>query len=52
LGQLFAKNKANLRQKPERSVNHFRDWLAKTPAVGLIGQGDSGHRHAASFATD
>jgi HPt (histidine-containing phosphotransfer) domain-containing protein len=27
---LFAGNKANLRRRTKRSVNQFRDWLAKT----------------------
>ena len=41
LRQLSVKNKANLRLYTERSVNHFRDWLAKMPLPGSIRQGDS-----------
>jgi hypothetical protein len=42
LGQTIGENMANLRQILERSVNQFRDWLAKTALPGSMLQGDLG----------
>src|SRR6478752_9394601 len=38
MGQLPVENGANLRQRTERSVNQFRDWLAKAPPPDRSGR--------------
>jgi HPt (histidine-containing phosphotransfer) domain-containing protein len=44
LGNYSPKTRRTCGQYAKRSVNHFHDWLSKTPLAEAIGQGALGYR--------